>query len=71
MLLYEKYCSFIFYHISLLITHFNEWNYSSNQKIIWSSDTHNIGIQMKRKELTKTFVMISNWQKNIGPHDFS
>ena len=26
MLLYEKYCSFIFYHISLLISHFNEWN---------------------------------------------
>ena len=35
----------------------------------------NIGIQMKRKELTKTFMMISNWQnplvstvyKNIFP----
>ena len=25
--------------------------------------THNIGIQMKRKELTKTFVMVSNWKK--------
>ena len=25
---------------------------------------HNIGIQMNQKELTKTFMMISNWKKN-------
>ena len=27
--------------------------------------THNIGIQMKRKGLTKAFMMISNWKKFI------
>ena len=30
--------------------------------------THNIGIQMKRKELTKTLMMISNWIKPFGLH---
>ena len=33
MLLYEKYSSFIFYHISLLITHFNEWNTPQTKKL--------------------------------------
>ena len=30
--------------------------------------THNIGIQMKWKELTKKFMMISNWKKRFGLH---
>ena len=41
---------------------------------IWISDsesravhTHNMGIQMKRKELTKTFIMISNWKTFRSP----
>ena len=29
--------------------------------------THDIGIQLKRKELTKIFMMISNW-RNFGFH---
>ena len=29
---------------------------------------YNIGIQMKQKELTKTFMMISNWRKLFGLH---
>ena len=40
MLLYEKYSSFIFYHISLLITHFNEWNTPQTKKL--SSSEHDI-----------------------------
>ena len=31
-------------------------------------DPYNIGSQMKRKELTKTFMMISNWKKHFGLH---
>ena len=31
--------------------------------------THNIGIQMNRKELTNTITMISNWFKAFGRHD--
>ena len=27
---------------------------------------HNIDIQMKRKELTKIFMMISNWKKTLA-----
>ena len=27
--------------------------------------TYNIGIQMNRKEITKTFMMISNWKKHL------
>ena len=30
--------------------------------------THKIGIQMKRKELTKTFMMTSNWKKPFDLH---
>ena len=30
--------------------------------------TPNIGIQMKRRELTKTFLMILNWKKPFGLH---
>ena len=30
--------------------------------------THDIGLQMKQKELTKTFMMISNWEKTFGLH---
>ena len=33
-------------------------------KIYNGMQTHSIGIQMKQKELTKTFMMISNLQKN-------
>ena len=33
LLLYEKYSSFIFYHISLLNTHFNEWNTPQTKKL--------------------------------------
>ena len=29
---------------------------------------YNIGIQMKRKELTKSFMMIQNWKKPFGLH---
>ena len=32
--------------------------------------THNIGIQMKRKELTKTFMMISNSKTPFGLQGF-
>ena len=28
----------------------------------------NIAIQMKREELTKTFMMLSNWKKNFDLH---
>ena len=28
-------------------------------------DPYNIGMQMKRKEVTKTFMMISNLKKNV------
>ena len=31
-------------------------------------DTQHIGIQMKRKELTKIFMMISNWKTPFGRH---
>ena len=31
--------------------------------------THNIGIQMKRKELIKKFMMILYWKKTFGFHD--
>ena len=31
--------------------------------------THNIGIQMKPTELTKTYMMISNWQNPFGCDD--
>ena len=31
---------------------------------------HNIGIQMNPKELTKTFMTISNWEKNLGLQGF-
>ena len=27
--------------------------------------SHNIGMQMKQKDLTKTFTMISNWTKTL------
>ena len=30
--------------------------------------SHNIRIQMSLKELTKTFMMISNWKKSFGLH---
>ena len=30
-----------------------------------------IGIQMKRKELTKKIMVISNWKKRIGHHGFN
>ena len=36
-------------------------------KYKWSY-THNIGIQMKRKQQAKTFVMISNWKTPFGLH---
>ena len=32
--------------------------------------THNIGIQMDQKELTKTFMTISNLLKPFGLHDY-
>ena len=32
------------------------------------SQTDNIGIQMNRKELTKTFTIISNWKEPFGLH---
>ena len=35
-------------------------------KYLYLQYTHNIGIQMKRKELTKPFMMISNWKKHFG-----
>ena len=31
---------------------------------------HNIGIQIKRKELTKAFMMISNWKRNLPSECF-
>ena len=31
-------------------------------------DPCNIGIQIKREELTKTFMMIYNWKKPFGLH---
>ena len=34
-----------------------------------AKDHINIGIQMKHKELTETFMMISNWNKPFGIHD--
>ena len=30
--------------------------------------THNVDIQMKQKELAKTFRIISNWKKTFGLH---
>ena len=30
-----------------------------------------MGIQMNRKELTKTFMMISNWKKTFGLQGFN
>ena len=36
-----------------------------SQYLYWSC-THNIGIQMKRNELTKTFMMISSWKKSCS-----
>ena len=32
------------------------------------AESRPIGIQMNQKELTKTFVMISNWEKPFGLH---
>ena len=32
--------------------------------------TRNIGNQIRRKELTKTFMMISNWKNHFGLHGF-
>ena len=29
-----------------------------------------MGIQMNQKEQTKTFIMISNWKKPFGIHEF-
>ena len=29
-----------------------------------------VGIQMKQKDLTKTFMMISNWKKPFSLHGF-
>ena len=34
-----------------------------------TSQTHNIGIQMNQKKLTKTFMMISNLKNTFGLHD--
>ena len=36
-------------------------------KIFIMAVDHNIGIQMKRKVLTKTFMMISNWKSHLFP----
>ena len=33
-----------------------------------AKDLDTIGIQMSRKELTKTFIMITNWIKPFGLH---
>ena len=35
--------------------------------LLWSK-TYNIGIQMMQKELTKTFMMFSNWKKPFSLH---
>ena len=41
--------------------------------VLWTyffqPETYNIGIQMNQKELTKTFMIISNWIKPFGRHD--
>ena len=37
-------------------------------KYFHMTETHDKNIQMKKKKLIKTFMMISNWKKHFGLH---
>ena len=58
------YCNPLVYRLWLTLT----VRESTLDVIIWRHMTHNIGIQMNQKELTKTFMMVSNWKNLFGSH---
>ena len=44
---------------------FRRQNLTLKELQYWPITTDNMGIQMNRKELTKTFIMISNWKNSL------